>query len=128
MNRTATTQYVKPSQKGLSGSAKVVITDHIRRQMAAKGISGKQVIAALRAPAKVTRVMSRPEFIERGQLRYCGAGVAVVIEPSREGYVLKTVYLDGVRTALRADQMHDEYALTSGRATRERRGGLVYSC
>lgn len=116
----------KPSQKGLTDSDRVVITDHIKEQMATKGISGKQVIGALRNPEKVTRVMSRPEFIARGQLRFCGEGVAVVAEPKRDGsWRLMTVYLDGVRTELREDQKNDIYALTSTRATR---GGLVYSC
>lgn len=128
MNRTASTRtYSKPDQSGLGGDAKVIVTDHLRKQAAAKGFAMSQIISALKDPYKVTRVMSRPEFIEAGQLRYCGYGVAVVVAPQADGsLVLKTVYADGVRTELRADQMNDRYALASNRVAR--RGGLAYSC
>ena len=104
--------------QGMTGTTQIIPTPHFQTQMAAKGFTVDQVLSALRNPEKITEVRSRPEFIERGQRRYCGAGVAVVVEPSRGGYRLITLYADGVRTALRPDQMNDPYALASTRAVR----------
>lgn len=102
----------------LTGTTQIVPTRHFQAQMIAKGFTADQVISALRTPDKITEVRTRPEFIAAGQRRYCGAGVAVIVEPTRDGraYLLKTIYADGVRTALRPDQMDDQYALTSRRA------------
>lgn len=101
-------------QTGLTSGDLIKVTDHIKRQMAAKGITSAQVLGALRNPYKVTPVTRYP-----GQRRYCGNGVAVVVEPDdNRRYTLVTVYLDGVVTDLRPDQMNDPAALNSTRLAR----------
>lgn len=114
MYRTETRNFSSATripQRGLDGSAKVVISQHIRKQMAAKGFTAQQVISALRNPEKVTEVRRYP-----GQVRYCGAGVAVVVDPRGGEHHLITLYADGVVTPLRADQMNDPEAVHSRRA------------
>ena len=100
--------------RALTGADNVQITSHVKMQMLAKGFTGRQIISALTAPEKITDVRRYP-----GQLRYCGAGVAVVVRPERVGrstrYVVITCYADGIITALRADQMSDPAALHSRR-------------
>lgn len=84
---------------------------HAMKQCKTKGFSGEQVKEALRQPYKVTDVRRYP-----GQKRYCGAGIAVVVNPDNKTIV--TVYLDGVPTPLRPDQMSDPEARNSKRALR----------
>lgn len=96
---------IKRTSLGVAGS--VIITEHFRSQMKSKGIPAENVIAALRAPERVTDVRRYP-----GQKRYCGYGVAVVMD----GQTAITLYLDQVVTPLRPDQMHDKKALNSIRA------------
>jgi hypothetical protein len=81
-------------------------TDHAIRTARAKGFTAEQIMSALHSPEKVTDVRRYP-----GQKRYCGAGVAVVVDGTR----VITMYLDGVVTALRPDQMSDPEALASRR-------------
>ena len=101
-------------QTGLTSGDRIKVTDHIKRQMAAKGITAEQVLGALRHPYKVTPVTRYP-----GQRRYCGQGVAVVVEPEDHNhFILITVYEDGILTPLRADQMNDPAALNSSRLAR----------
>ena len=101
-------------QTGLTGKDRLVVTPHFKKQMLAKGFTGEQVSAALRTPEKVTCVSKYP-----GQRRYCGSGVAVIVEPQSAGvYRLITLYLDGVVTPLRADQLNDADALNSRRLNR----------
>lgn len=95
-----------PAQTGFKGDAQINFTPHFLRQAATKGFTAGQIKSALRHPEKVTEVTRYP-----GQLRYCGAGVAVVMD----GNSAVTCYLDGVRTPLRADQRDDPMALTSTR-------------
>lgn len=92
--------------------ATIIFTPHFRDQMLAKGITTKQVGAALANPYKVTDVLRYP-----GQVRYCSEelpnglpGIAVVVE----GDTAITLYLDGVVTQRRSDQ-DDEAALSSRR-------------
>lgn len=106
--------YTAPPQAGLTGTDKIMVTDHMKKQMAAKGITADQVIGALRNPYKVTSVTRYP-----GQRRYCGEGVAVVVDPKGNGvHTLITTYLDGVVTELRPDQMNDVAAVNSRRLAR----------
>lgn len=84
----------------------VILEPHFKKQMHEKGFAPQQVIEAIKNPYKVTKVMAHP-----GQWRYCGGGVAVVMDKNR----CVTVYLDGVRTPLREDQMNDPRALSSRR-------------
>lgn len=84
----------------------VFFDDHFKDQMKAKGFEPRQIINAIKNPYKVTKVTAHP-----GQWRYCGDGVAVVMDKNR----CVTVYLDGVKTPLRPDQMHDRRALNSRR-------------
>lgn len=99
------------AHRPLTGTDTVKVTKHFTEQMRAKGFDGADVIAALRSPYKVTEVRRYP-----GQVRFCGAGLAVVVRPEGGSFSLITVYLDGVRTPLRADQMNDPVALASRRA------------
>ena len=96
--------------QGLTSNDHIEATDHIKRQMAAKGITSTQVYDALRHPYKVTAVTRYP-----GQLRYCGSGVAVIVQPRNGTHALITVYLDGVVTDLRPDQLNDPTARNSTR-------------
>lgn len=89
--------------------AYVVFTPHFKNQFREKGFTTNQVFEALAHPYKVTDVRRYP-----GQRRYCGGGIAIVMDGMRA----VTVYLDGVRTALRPDQMSDPAALASRRAIR----------
>lgn len=93
--------------RGIRG--KITFSHHANRQMATKGFTREQVLAAVRNPYKVTDVRRYP-----GQLRYCGSGVAVVVD----GNHVVTIYLDGIPTPLRADQMNDPEALSSKRPGR----------
>jgi hypothetical protein len=85
-----------------------IITDHFKSQMRAKGFTGEQVIACLKSPEKITDVRRYP-----GQKRYCGHGVAVVV--AKDGITLITLYVDGIVTPIRPDQMNDSAALNSRR-------------
>ena len=88
----------------------VRFTRHFIDQFRAKGFTTEQVKDAIENPYKVTDVSRYP-----GQQRYCGRlGVAIVVDS--DGITLRTIYLDGVRTALRPDQMNDPIALASRRA------------
>lgn len=101
-------------QTGLTARDRLEVTPHFKKQMLAKGFTGNQVSNALRDPEKVTPVTRYP-----GQRRYCGDGVAVIVEPvGANTYRLVTLYLDGVVTPLRADQMNDQDALNSRRLAR----------
>lgn len=85
--------------RALTGADRVILTDHFRSTVKAKGFTMSQVASALARPDKVTEVRRYP-----GQARFCGAGIAVVVDPRADGFVLITAYLDGVVTPLRADQ------------------------
>ena len=87
----------------------VNFTRHFVATVAAKGFTAEQIMEAIRKPYKITDVTRHP-----GQKRYCGAGVAVVMA----GDTAITVYLDGVVTDLRPDQMSDPAALASRRLNR----------
>lgn len=98
------------NSKGIDHT-RLAMTNHCKSQIRAKGFNVKDVVAALRNPYKVTEVRRYP-----GQLRFCGSGLAVVV--NMKDATIVTVYLDGVRTALRPDQMSDPAALASKRALR----------
>jgi hypothetical protein len=88
----------------------VKFSRHFIETFRAKGFTPAQVQDAVEHPYKVTPVTRYP-----GQTRRCGRlGVAVVV--AEDGVTLVTLYLDGVRTALRPDQMSDPAALASRRA------------
>lgn len=82
-------------------------SDHMVRQAAAKGFSGTQILSALNNPERVTNVTRYP-----GQKRYCGAGVAVVVDSAG---IARTVYADRVVTPMREDQKNDPAAQRSKR-------------
>lgn len=92
---------------GISGP--IEFSRHFLKQAREKGFTEEQYMSAIRTPEKVTPVRRYP-----GQLRYCGAGVAVVMR----GNVAVTIYLDGVVTPLRDDQKNDPAALNSRRLNR----------
>jgi hypothetical protein len=84
-------------------------TRHFAETVKAKGFDPVKVVNAIYHPEKVTDVTRYP-----GQKRYCGFGLAVVMS----GDTAITVYLDGVVTDLRPDQMDDPAALASRRLNR----------
>jgi len=84
-------------------------SDHAIRQARTKGFTADQILGALNNPYKITDVTRYP-----GQKRHCGSGIAVVVDGDR----VITMYLDGVVTALRPDQMSDPAALNSRRLGR----------
>lgn len=98
------------AHRPLNNGDKVTVTQHFKDQMKAKGFSNADALSALRSPEKVTEVRRYP-----GQVRFCGAGLAVVVEPRNGEFFLRTVYLDGVVTPLREDQRRDPAALASRR-------------
>jgi hypothetical protein len=87
----------------------VTFSPHFIAQAKAKGFTPAQIKECIANPYKITDVSRYP-----GQKRYCGAGIAIVMD----GFRAVTCYLDGVRTPLRADQMNDPRALASRRALR----------
>ena len=89
----------------------LTLSRHAKTQARAKGFTVDQLVSALRNPDKVTDVTRYP-----GQRRWCGAGVAVIVNVRDR--VIVTVYADGIRTPLRPDQMNDPVALASNRALR----------
>lgn len=84
----------------------VRFTEHFKKQFRSKGFTSAQIREAIEHPYKITDVRRYP-----GQRRYCGGGVAVVM---RDRTAI-TVYLDGVVTPLRPDQLNDTAALNSTR-------------
>lgn len=84
----------------------VTFGEHFLAQARAKGFTAEQIAEAIERPYKVTDVTRYP-----GQLRYCGGGIAVVMDGTRA----VTLYLDGVVTPMRPDQHSDSAALTSRR-------------
>jgi hypothetical protein len=73
------------------------LTAHVQTQAAAKGISLEKLSRVLAQPAQITPVTKYPN-----QSRYIGEGIAVIV--ANDGAVI-TVYLDGVLTPLRPDQI-----------------------
>ena len=74
------------------------LTAHVQQQAAAKGIDLAQLQRVLANPDRITKV-TRYE----NQARYIGEGIAVIV-CTTNGAVI-TVYLDGVITPLRPDQI-----------------------
>lgn len=88
----------------------IVFTKHFIKQIREKGFNPESVLSAITNPTRITEVRRYP-----GQMRYIGAGLAVVMD----GNVAITAYLDGVITPLREDQKADPAALNSVRLNRE---------
>lgn len=97
----------------------LAFSDHFKDQMRAKGFTQAQAYDALKAPYKITEVTGRDR-----QWRFCGRGpdgqqgIAIVVAFDGPKPRVVTCYLDGIRTALREDQMNDPRALASQRALR----------
>lgn len=88
--------------------ADVTFSLHFIAQAKAKGFTAEQICQAITHPDKVTEVRRY-----HGQKRYCGAGVAVVLD----GNDAVTLYADGIVTPRREDQT-DSAALNSRRLNR----------
>lgn len=101
---------IKINSLGIDSST-LDLSRHAKKTLIEKGFTLEQVLKALRQPYKVTDVSRYP-----GQKRFCGGGLAVIV--NMKAKVIVTMYLDGVRTPLRADQMNDPAALASQRALR----------
>lgn len=92
---------------------------HFTQRVREYGYTKGQVLEAITNPYKVTPVSAYP-----GQWRFCGRaangqpGIAVVVDYNDRTPRAVTCYLDGVRTALRPDQLNDPRALASTRALR----------
>lgn len=84
----------------------VSFSAHFIRQAREKGFTADQIQQAIENPYKVTDVRRYP-----GQKRYCGAGVACVLD----GTTAITIYADGIVTPMREDQKSDPAALASKR-------------
>ena len=83
--------------------ARFTITRHATEQAVAKGFGRAEIFEACHGPEKVTNVTKYP-----GQKRFIRGRIAVVAAPlDDEGAVWRivTVYLDGVLTPPRPDQM-----------------------
>jgi hypothetical protein len=74
---------------------------HALRTIRDKGFDPAKVRATFKAPTKVTKVTAHP-----GQVRLIGNGLALVGKVVGKRFVLITVYLDGVLTPPREDQMN----------------------
>ena len=79
--RSTTSSYVVPDQSGLDPDT-VDFTDQLLEYADRVGIPMEQMRRALAEPRWVNRVLSQPDpkSQEDERLRYCGAGVAVVVE------------------------------------------------
>lgn len=86
--------------------ASVTLSPHFLTQAVDKGFTPQQIREAIENPYMVTDVTRYP-----GQKRYCGGGIAIVMD----GTTAVTAYLDGVVTPMRDDQRHDEWARNSYR-------------
>lgn len=86
--------------------SEVTFQHHFLAQARAKGFTAEQIREAIERPYKITPVTRYP-----GQMRYCGGGVAVVMDGKRA----VTLYADGIVTPLREDQKNDPEALRSRR-------------
>jgi hypothetical protein len=79
----------------------VRLTRHFKAQAAVKGFDPRAIIDAWRNPDEV--YPSGPRH--PGQWRVVGNGLALVGRPDGDEFVLITVYLDGVITPVRPDQL-----------------------
>ena len=90
-----------------SNQTRISFTRHFIKQAKHKGFTAEQIMGAIRQTgkdARITKVTAHP-----GQLRYCGDGVAVVME----GNTAITLYADRVITPMREDQKGDPQAQAS---------------
>ena len=74
------------------------LTQHVQAQAAAKGIDLGKLERVLAHPSRITNVSRYPN-----QSRYIGEGIAVIVDDRTNAVI--TVYLDGVITPLRPDQI-----------------------
>lgn len=77
------------------------ITGHFKRTMVAKELDPRAVIATIHNPVEVYPSRSHP-----GQWRVTGNGLCIVGKPEGDEFVLITLYLDRVVTAVRPDQLN----------------------
>ena len=87
----------------------VHFTNHFIKQAKHKGFTAEQIVGALSRSGKYARVTPVTKY--PGQMRFCGNGVAVVMD----GNTAITIYADRVVTPLREAQMNDPDALNSSR-------------
>jgi hypothetical protein len=73
-------------------------TRHLIAQSQAKNIPLSRIMQTLENPSRITTVSQHPN-----QSRYIGNGIAVIVCDSDHSVI--TVYLDGVLTPLRPDQI-----------------------
>ena len=77
------------------------ISDHAVKQAIAKGFTADEIFLTMTNPERVTDVRKYP-----GQKRFIAGRIAVVCEPNGEDHwLIRTLYLDGVLTAPREDQL-----------------------
>ncbi len=80
---------------------RLVTTRHAERTIAEKGFDMGRVTKTFRNPDYVTNVAKYPD-----QIRLIGNGLALVGMDKGDTFVLITVYLDGVITPPRPDQLN----------------------
>lgn len=108
MTATATAEYTAFERPAVGVSRyDVTMTRHFLAQAVTKGFTPAQIVEAIEDPYKVTVVTAH-----EGQIRYCGGGIAVVIDETTMTAI--TCYLDGVITERREDQT-DAAAMNSRR-------------
>ena len=73
-------------------------TRHLIEQAENKNIPLEKIGAVLQSPARITTVTKYPN-----QSRYIGKGIAVIVDTTTRAVI--TVYLDGIITPLRPDQI-----------------------
>jgi hypothetical protein len=74
------------------------LTFHIQEQARTKGIDLEKIGRVLQSPARITPVTKYPN-----QSRFIGEGIAIIVDTCSQAAI--TVYLDGVITPLRPDQI-----------------------
>ena len=100
------------ASKGISLSS-VRYTNHFIKQARRKSFTAEQIIGALTQTgdkARVTRISGKGR---ENQRRFCGDGVAVVVNMETRECI--TLYADRIITEMREDQCNDPRALNSHR-------------
>lgn len=102
-----------PAPRPFVTVSRLVFSHHVKLQAVANGFAASQIMRALTRPTRITEVVGH-----RAQWRFCGAGVAVVVDYSGQVPTAVTVYLDGDVAPLRQDQTGDPAAVGDRRAVR----------
>ena len=109
---SSTLRDMKKKPEGLDLST-IIYSNHFIKQARRKKFTADQIVGALTQTgdkARVTRVSGKDR---ENQRRFCGDGVAVIVNMEMRKCV--TIYEDNVVTPMRDDQRNDPRALNSQR-------------